>query len=264
MQVAVRCLLHLSLWCSSAHADPPEEDNGAAGVSELAAWPPPQDAQDSRLRRSLGAERRQRHAAQRAAQVERLIATEQAVSSAAAPVQAPVARLEAAAPAANTGLREAAAAGAPVAHAEAGAMSGPASQPAATLQHGLPALPGGELRGHAASSAACDEAPHLARDGGELNRTVGRMMLARTVRMGLSPITRRRTLAELRVRKTPLSDSDSDIACLQPWSAVECRFGKAAPRQSSALRSAKVRCTEGLTAEAGPRARSERTERARS
>ena len=58
----------------------------------------------------------------------------------------------------------------------------------------------GEHGGQALSQAASDEAPHLARDGGELNRTVGRMMVARTVRIGLSPITRRRTLAELRVR----------------------------------------------------------------
>ena len=186
---ARRCLSHPSLSCSSAHADPPEDDDAEAGVSELAAWPPPQDAQDSRLRRSLGAERReQQHAAQRAAQHERLVATEQARSSAAAPAQAPAARTGAAVPAASTGPGEAA------------AISGPASQPAGTPQHGLPALPGREAQDDAASSAACDEAPHLARDGGELNRTVGRMMLARTVRMGLSPITRRRTLAELRVR----------------------------------------------------------------
>ena len=168
-------------------------------MSELAAWPPPRHAQDSHLRRSVDAERRQQRAAQRAAHAERLLAAEQAMSCTAAPTHAPVSSAEAAAPAASVGLTEAAAAGTPVAHAEAAATSKLPSQPAATPQQDAPALPGWGTRAPAASLAVCDEAPHLARDGGELNRAVGRMMLARTARIGLSPITRRRTLSELRV-----------------------------------------------------------------
>lgn len=188
-----------------------------AGTSVLTAWPPPRHAQDSHLKRSLDEDKRRQRAKERAAHVHALIAAEQAKSRKAAPARALQPEQVKAGPReshppyqlAMVNNHAVAGAGQGAMRAAMGRDAGPAA-----LGHdtGLAALErdaGFVASGQSAELAAverdggvtaCDEAPHLARTGGELNLAVGQMLLERTSRVGLSPVTRRRTLHELNVR----------------------------------------------------------------
>ena len=192
-----------------------------AGTSVLTAWPPPRHAQDSHLKRSLDEDKRRQRAKQRAAHVNALIAAEQAKSRKAAPARALQPEQAKAGPCESPPQYQLAAVDN---HAVAGvgqgarrAALGRDAGPAA-LEHdsGLAAserdawfvASGGSAElsavGRYEGLTACDEAPHLARTGGELNLAVGQMLLERTSRVSLSPVTRRRTLHELNVRPRDL------------------------------------------------------------
>lgn len=168
-------------------ADFRDEEDAAAGTSVLTAWPPPAHAQDSFLKRSLDAERRRLRAAERAAHVARLIAAEQARSRDSALAQ----RRREAGESAAVQSAPTQPAGPPAAPAQA-----PGAAPPQASAEGARSVDTHRPLGAAVSS----DAPELARSSGPLNAAAAQVLAARGRRVSPVPVTRLRTLTELKVR----------------------------------------------------------------